>query len=106
MQRSTRITLISLLALVAILAAACAPAAAPAAPQVVTKEVIVTKEVPKEVIVTKEVVVQPTVDPNAPKPMAAGSVQLNGAGATFPDPIYTEWRFAYQYVDPSVVINY
>lgn len=106
MQRSKSITLMSLLVLVAIIAAACAPAAAPAAPQVVTKEVIVTKEVPKEVIVTKEVVVQPTVDPNAPKPMAAGSVQLNGAGATFPDPIYTEWRFAYQYVDPSVVINY
>jgi phosphate transport system substrate-binding protein len=35
-----------------------------------------------------------------------GSVQVNGAGATFPLPIYTEWIYAYQYVDPSVTINY
>ncbi len=42
----------------------------------------------------------------AAKPLAAGSITLNGAGATFPEPVYTEWRFAYQYVDPSVVINY
>jgi phosphate transport system substrate-binding protein len=41
-----------------------------------------------------------------PTKMAAGSVQLNGSGATFPVPIYTEWIFAYQYVDPSVTINY
>src|SRR5512144_2338075 len=39
-------------------------------------------------------------------PLPAGSIQLNGAGATFPLPIYTEWTYAYQYVDPSVVINY
>jgi len=38
--------------------------------------------------------------------MPAGSVQINGAGATFPLPVYTEWAYAYQYVDPSVVINY
>ena len=38
--------------------------------------------------------------------LAPGSVQLNGAGATFPVPVYTEWTFAYQYVDPSVTINY
>ena len=42
-----------------------------------------------------------------PGPTAAPEViALNGAGATFPDTVYTEWRFAYQYVDPSVVINY
>jgi len=35
-----------------------------------------------------------------------GSVQINGAGATFPLPIYTDWTYAYSYVDPSVVINY
>jgi phosphate transport system substrate-binding protein len=38
--------------------------------------------------------------------LAVGSVQLNGAGATFPLPVYTEWIYAYQYVDPSVTINY
>jgi len=35
-----------------------------------------------------------------------GSVQINGAGATFPLPVYTEWTYAYQFVDPAVVINY
>ncbi len=38
--------------------------------------------------------------------MPAGSVQINGAGATFPLPVYTEWIFAYQYVDPTVTLNY
>jgi phosphate transport system substrate-binding protein len=38
--------------------------------------------------------------------VAAGSIQINGAGATFPLPVYTEWTYAYQYVDPSVAINY
>ena len=39
-------------------------------------------------------------------PLPAGSVQINGAGATFPLPVYTEWTYAYSYVDPAVVINY
>jgi phosphate transport system substrate-binding protein len=43
--------------------------------------------------------VQPTTLPE-------GSIQINAAGATFPLPLYTEWTFAYQYVDPSVAINY
>jgi len=48
---------------------------------------------------------QPNVTPTA-APLPAGSVQINGAGATFPLPVYTEWTYAYQYVDPSVAINY
>jgi len=48
---------------------------------------------------------QPTVAATV-EPLPAGSVQINGAGATFPLPVYTEWAYAYQYVDPSVVINY
>ena len=39
-------------------------------------------------------------------PLPAGSIQINGAGATFPLPIYTEWTYAYSYVDPTVAINY
>ncbi len=42
----------------------------------------------------------------AATPLPAGSVQINGAGATFPLPVYSAWTYAYQYVDPSVVINY
>ncbi|MFN8594687.1 MAG: phosphate ABC transporter substrate-binding protein PstS [Anaerolineae bacterium] len=104
MQRSSRFSVVSLMLLVAVIAAACAPAAA-STPQVGVTQVPV--EVTRVVAGTPQVVVvTPTVDPNAPQPMAAGSVTLNGAGATFPDPVYTEWRFAYQYVDPAVVINY
>lgn len=85
---------------------ACAPTAAttPAAPQVT--------EVVKEVVKTVEVMVQGTpmiitATPEAkPTQLAAGSVQITGAGATFPYPVYTEWIFAYQYIDPSTTINY
>jgi phosphate transport system substrate-binding protein len=38
--------------------------------------------------------------------LPAGSIQINGAGATFPLPVYTEWIYAYQYVDTSVTLNY
>ena len=38
--------------------------------------------------------------------LPASSVQINAAGATFPLPVYTAWTYAYQFVDPSVVINY
>jgi len=37
---------------------------------------------------------------------AAGSVQINGAGATFPYPLYSKWFYDYAYVDPSVKFNY
>jgi phosphate transport system substrate-binding protein len=41
-----------------------------------------------------------------PTSLPAGSVQINAAGATFPLPVYTAWTYAYQFVDPSVIINY
>ncbi len=98
MLRSTRFVAITLL--IAVLVSACAPAATPVAP---AAPVIQTIVVPGA---TQIVVVQATPAPGQPTPLPAGSITLNGAGATFPDPIYSEWRFAYQYVDPSVVINY
>ena len=104
MNRSTRIALLTLFALVAIVAAACAPAAAQAPTAAPTQPPV---EVTRIVAGTPEVVVvTATPDMSKPTPMPAGSVTLNGAGATFPQPIYTEWIYAYQYVDPSVVINY
>jgi phosphate transport system substrate-binding protein len=48
----------------------------------------------------------PTPDPAMPTDMAPGSVQITGSGATFPLPLYTDWTYAYQYVDPAVAINY
>jgi len=39
-------------------------------------------------------------------PALAAPILINGAGATFPTPIYTKWFNAYQKVDPSVQFNY
>jgi phosphate transport system substrate-binding protein len=76
----------------------------------VATQPLVTVEVTRVVAGTPQTVIitatpAPT-QPPATTPLPAGSVQLNGAGATFPLPIYTEWIYAYQYVDPSVVLNY
>ena len=43
---------------------------------------------------------------SAPTALPAGSITINGAGATFPLTLYTQWTYAYQFVDPSVIINY
>jgi phosphate transport system substrate-binding protein len=40
------------------------------------------------------------------KAEAAGSVLINGAGATFPNPIYAKWFDEYHKVHPDVSINY
>ena len=71
---------------------------APATPETVT--VVQTQVVEKVVEVTS------TPDMSAPTALPDGSVQLNGAGATFPAPVYADWAYAFQYVDPSVVVNY
>jgi phosphate transport system substrate-binding protein len=39
-------------------------------------------------------------------PAAAQTVQINGAGATFPNPIYTKWFSEYNKLHPNVAINY
>ena len=37
---------------------------------------------------------------------ASAQLLINGAGATFPYPIYSKWSFEYRKVDPTVSINY
>src|ERR1051325_6606345 len=37
---------------------------------------------------------------------AADNVLINGAGATFPTPIYTKWFDAYHKLFPSIQFNY
>src|ERR1700682_2123169 len=39
-------------------------------------------------------------------PAAASSIQINGAGATFPYPIYSKWFEAYEKAHPEARINY
>ena len=39
-------------------------------------------------------------------PAGAQTIQLNGAGATFPAPIYTKWFSEYHKAHSNVQINY
>ena len=39
-------------------------------------------------------------------PAAGGGAQINGAGATFPNPIYSKWFAEYNKLHPGVRINY
>src|SRR5260221_14009848 len=39
-------------------------------------------------------------------PAIAQNVQINGAGATFPNPIYSKWFSDYNKLHPNVQINY
>jgi phosphate transport system substrate-binding protein len=43
---------------------------------------------------------------SATTPGGGGSVQINGAGATFPYPIYSRWFAEYNRAHPNVQINY
>ncbi len=78
-------------ALLALTVSACgAPAAT--APQVQT------------VVVEKVITPTPGAKPtDAPK---AGSVAINGAGASFPFPLYSRWFYDYAFVDTAAKINY
>lgn len=46
----------------------------------------------------------PTSAGNTPR--AGGSIAMNGAGATFPFPLYSKWFYDYAFVDPTVKFNY
>ena len=98
MKRRTNTLFFAVLVLVSIVLSACAPVAAPAIPQQV--------EVTRIVAGTPETVVITATPAPISEELPAGSVQINAAGATFPLPLYTEWTYAYQYVDPSVALNY
>src|SRR5262245_27585925 len=39
-------------------------------------------------------------------PAAGATVKINGAGATFPNPIYSKWFDEYHKAHPNVEINY
>jgi phosphate transport system substrate-binding protein len=102
--RRSIFTLFVVLMLASIALSACAPAAA--AQVVIQTSVPVTVKETVQVPVQQTVVVTQVVAPTQAATPVPGSVQINGSGATFPLPIYTQWTYAYQYVDPSVAINY
>ncbi len=53
--------------------------------------------------VVVEKVITPTPGPAAPR---AGSITINGAGATFPFPLYSRWFYDYAFVDTAAKFNY
>lgn len=107
---SRKVVLVSLLVL-AIVASACAAPAAPAAQVVketvvVEKPVVQTQVVQQKVEVTKQVVVTPTPGAATPTSLPKDAITLNGAGATFPYPLYSRWFYEYAFVDPGAKFNY
>jgi phosphate transport system substrate-binding protein len=60
---------------------------------------------PVTVVETKIVEVTAMPQESAPA-LPAGSVQITGAGATFPFPLYSKWFYDYAFVDTSVKFNY
>jgi phosphate transport system substrate-binding protein len=73
---------------------ACGPAATP------------QTEIQTQIVNVPVTVTPGPAAPATATPLPVGSVQITGSGATFPLPLYTQWTYAFQYVDPSVVINY
>jgi phosphate transport system substrate-binding protein len=95
MRKNLYVSMFVLLAAALVLSACgSTAAAAPATPVVQVQTQIVP------------MVVTATPGAATETPLPDGSVQITGAGATFPLPLYTQWTYAYQYVDPSVAINY
>jgi phosphate transport system substrate-binding protein len=97
MRKNLFVSMFVLLVAVLVLSA-CGPAATAVVP---TPETVV--QVQTQIV--REVVTA-TPGPATETPLPAGSIQVTGAGATFPLPLYTQWTYAYQFVDPSVAINY
>lgn len=92
---SKRTPFIAVMIAATLLLTACAQAATPSAAPSETPAAATEPSTPAAGAATTEA---PTLAP--------GSVQINGAGATFPQPVYAAWTYAYQYVDPAVAINY
>ena len=95
----------------AFLLGACAPAATPGTPVLATVVVTSPPQVITQIVAgtpqTIEITTTPApTQPAAPTSAPAGSIAMNGAGATFPYPLYSKWFYDYAYVDPSVKFNY
>ena len=91
----------------ALIVTACGGSAAPAntpAPVVVTSAPVVVTSAP--VVQTQVVVVTATPGAQPTTASSGSSITINGAGATFPYPLYSRWFYDYAFVDPAVKFNY
>ena len=95
MRKNSFVSMFVLLIATMLVLSACGPAAT-ATPQTIVQ---VQTQVVNQVVTA-------TPGPATATPLPVGSIQITGAGATFPAPLYSQWTYAYQYVNPAVVINY
>jgi phosphate transport system substrate-binding protein len=91
MNKNLSVSMFILLTVVLVLSA-CGPAATPQT--VVQTQVVEVTSTPG------------SATPATATPLPAGSVQITGAGATFPFPLYSKWFYDYAFVDTSVKFNY
>ncbi len=104
-QSKAALTLIAVSVLAIILSAcggSAAPVNTPAAAAPTSAPVVQTQVV----VITATPGPQPTSAPPATSAPQAGSITINGAGATFPYPLYSRWFYDYAFVDPAVKFNY
>ena len=100
MFRSKLLAIASLMVIAAMALSACATStAATSEPQTIEVTRIV-QGTPQTIVITATPGPQPTASP------AAGTIQMSGAGATFPFPLYSRWFYEYAFVDPAVKFNY
>ena len=92
MSKSLRSLMFLTIGLSFVLSACGSPAATAQAP--------VSTQAPAPTQSSAAVVAAPT------QPAAPGSITINGAGATFPFPLYSKWFYDYAFVDSSVKFNY
>jgi phosphate transport system substrate-binding protein len=64
------------------------------------------KVVEQTKVVEKVVTATPAPTPTLAPTPRLGAVLINGAGATFPFPLYSRWFYEYAFVDPTVRFNY
>ncbi len=103
MFKSTSFVVLLIIAITGLATVACsAPAAPPSVVQTsapVVQTVIVQQTAAPQVITA-------TPGAQATQGPATGSLVINGAGATFPYPLYSKWFYDYAFVDPTVKFNY
>lgn len=97
--------LLAIFVIASTLLAACAQSPASTQAPAAEPQIVEVTRIVQGTPVVKTVVVT-VAPPEATQGPSTGSIQMNGAGATFPFPLYSRWFYEYAFVDPSVKFNY